>query len=863
MVLLERAHVLSSLTEYLDAARLGNGRLVLVGGEAGVGKSALVEQFARIAVDVPWAVGSCDGLFTPRPLSPLFDVAAAFGGKLLDACTDGAPRDVLFRLLRDRLAEAVGGVVLVVEDVHWADESTLDLLSFLGRRIRDLPALVIATYRDDELAADHPLRRVLGELGTLRSTRRIDVPPLSQQAVATLAAGSGLEAVELFRLTGGNPFFVTEVVETASNDIPPSARDAVLARIARLSPDARRVVETAALIGAQIDLGLLESAATEHLDELLGSGLLASDGAVLRFRHEITRLTVETGLPPHRRRPIHAQLLATLRARGCEDDARLAYHAEGAGDTSAVLEFAPRAAGAASALMSHREAAVQYERALRFATDEPAPVVAALLDQVAREYSMIDRFHDAVTSLERALELWQTAGDQLRAGDTMRRLVGPLWRLCRGEQSRAMSEAALATLEPLGATPELAFAYEKVAATAAQLGDPDRCFSAAQRAREVAAELDLPEVRCSSMVSEAYLMADRDGAEWLPMMDQARQIATDAGLPANVAHAYANSVEALVAGMRLSESERYYRDGLAFAEARDMGTFVTCLRGHYAEALEHLGRWDEAVTITQQILAITASPINRLNALFTLGRIQSRRGDSSAGWRHLDEALATALGTQERTWIVPARLARAEAHWLAGDIEAARAEVAAAYPYAIGRSGWARGELAGWMHRTGCAQEVPSDQLAPPYALAVAGDYLGAARSWDGLGCPYHAALTGFDSGSEQGLRDALRRFAELGATASEEATRREMRRLGFRSIPAGSRSATRAHPLGLTRRESEVLDLICAGRTNAEIAELLFISERTVDHHVSAVLGKLGVPSRSVAAAEATRLGLIGASQN
>jgi DNA-binding CsgD family transcriptional regulator len=863
MLLLEREHALAALTEYLASACSGDGRLVLIAGEAGVGKSALVEEFARAEAQEQWVFGTCDGLFTPRPLGPLFDMAAALGGELLDGCRRGAARDELFRLLLDRLTGAEPAVVLAIEDVHWADESTLDLLNFLGRRVRDLPVLVLATYRDDELAADHPLRLVLGELAALRSTRRVDVSPLSERAVAALADGSGLEPTELFRLTGGNPFFVTEALHAASADVPSSARDAVLARVGRLSQSARRSVEAAALIGTQVDHELLDAAiapSPEDLDELIACGLLVSEGGSLRFRHEITRLTVETELAPHRRRPVHAALLAALRARGCEDDARLAYHAEGAADAAAVLEFAPRAARAAAALASHREAAAQYERALRFAADAEPMVLAELLDQAAGEYSMIDRFQDAVVAREKALELWRRAGNRLREGDAMRKLAAPLWRLCRGAESAAMSEAALAVLEPLGATVELARAYESATAEAAQVGDPDRCFAASRRAQELAGQLDLPDVMSAVLVYEAYLLAAQDG-EWLPTMEHALQIATGAGLSRNIAHVYANAAELLVAEMRLSEEDRYYREGLAFAEERDMGTFVTCLHGHHAEALEIQGRWDEAVALCARMLAITASPINRLNALFTLGRISARRGDPSA-WSYLDEAFETALGTAERTWIVPARLARAEAQWLAGDLDAARAEVGAAHPFAIGWSTWARGALAAWLRRTGSPEPAPVDGLAAPFALSAAGRFDEAADAWDTLGCTYHAALALFDSASEDGLREAMRRFESLGAVAAVAATKREMRRLGLRAVPRGARSTTRAHPLGLTRREAEVLELICAGRTNAEISQQLFISERTVDHHVSAVLAKLGVPSRALAAAEAARRGLLPAPQ-
>ena len=233
--LLERESPLASLAAYAQEARRGHGRLVLVAGEAGVGKSALVEQFQCDLPDARWSWGACDGLFTPRPLGPLFDLAERLGGELLDLCRSRAGREELFRALLRQISERGTLDVVVVEDVHWADEATFDLLRFLGRRLADAAVLLIATYRGEDLAAGDPLRAALGELVRQRSTRRIELAPLSADAVRRLASASGLDAAALYRLTGGNPFYVTEVLQAGMNEVPAAARDAVLARVARLS----------------------------------------------------------------------------------------------------------------------------------------------------------------------------------------------------------------------------------------------------------------------------------------------------------------------------------------------------------------------------------------------------------------------------------------------------------------------------------------------------------------------------------------------------------------------------------------------------------------------------------------------------
>ncbi len=398
-MLLERETQLAALASYAGEARKAQGRLVLVAGEAGVGKSALAEQLQRNLPSASWYWGACDGLFTPRPLGPLFDIAAKLGGELLELCRADAPREDLFSALLRQVSEPDVLRVVVVEDIHWADEATIDLLRFLGRRIRDATVLLIVTYRDDGLAPGDPLQVALGDLATQRSVRRVSLGPLSAGAVQVMAGGSEREAASLRELTGGNPFYLSQVIAAGMDEIPASARDAVLARTARLDGRARAVLDAAALIGTRLEYSLLESVTDcppSAVDELLAAGLLTGDGAGLRFRHEIARLAVQEAVPAHRRGLIHARILDALRASGGDDDARMAFHAEGAGDGPAVLTYAPAAAQRAAELGAHREAAAQYERALRFSGEAGAEAAARLYDAFGYEASLLDRMEDAV-----------------------------------------------------------------------------------------------------------------------------------------------------------------------------------------------------------------------------------------------------------------------------------------------------------------------------------------------------------------------------------------------------------------------------------------------------------------------------------
>ena len=861
MQLLERGASLASLAGYADEARHGDGRLVLVAGEAGVGKSALVEQLQNDLPDARWSWGACDGLFTPRPLGPLFDLAGQLGGELEGLCQAGAAREDLFRALLRQVSEPGTLSVLVVEDVHWADEATVDLLRFLGRRLRDAPALLIATYRDDGLAADDLLRVALGDLATQRPTRRVELAPLSAEAVGILADRSGLEAAALYRLTGGNPFYVTEVVQAGLGVVPSSARDAVLARAARLGGGSRDVLDVAAQIGTRVELDLLTSVTAcplPVLDELLLSGLLAVDGEWLRFRHEIARLAVEQAVAPYRRAGMHVRILAALGSLGCDDDARMAFHAEAAGDRPAVLHYAPRAARQATELGSHREAVAQFQRVLRVAADADPAMAAGFYDGLGFELMVVGRFQGAVEAGAQALALWRQAGDRLREGDTLRNLSYALQQLGRGPDSVAAAEAAVMVLEPLGPVTELARAYCGLASARMVNSEHQAAIDLAARAQAIAAPLGALDVLSDALNTQGCSLA-MTGGEWTEKLRRALDVALSAGLDNWAGRAFGNLYCMYAGQRRFAEAERYFIDGVAYCEEHDVDSFAAFLRGERAAALERTGRWDEAVALSTELLArADLSPLYRVRPLQVLGIIRARRGEPGA-WEYLDEAAAAAAASGEPQWIIPVRLSRAETDWLQGEPRRAAHEAELADDVAVGSDGWERGEIGAWLRRTG-SPRPPRGELAEPYRLQTAGEWEEAARLWTGLGCPYEAALALHDTGDEVALRQALKIFTGLGAPAAAQLTRHTMRRLGIRSIPAGPRTATRADPLGLTRREREVLELICAGHSNAEIAAKLFISAKTVDHHVSAVLAKLGTPTREAAAAHAARLGLAGA---
>ena len=850
VALLERKTALDALAEFAAQARRGEGRLVLLEGEAGVGKSTLLEQFTRDLPESRLLSGACDGMFTPRPLGPLFDIAQQVHGRLHSLCRADASREPLFDALLTELCVPGPLPVVVIEDVHWADEATLDLLGFLARRIREIAVLLIVSYRNDELADTHPLRIALGHLAVQRCTRRLPLAPLSAQAVQMLAAGRGVDPEELYRITGGNPFYVREVLEAGLGDVPSSARDVILARAARLGPKARETLEAAALIGATVDERLLRDVvAGPALAEVIASGLVAGH-PVLRFRHEIARQAIEQAVLPARRSELHARILQGLRTLGCDDDARLAFHAEEAGDGPAALEHAVSAGRRARTLASHREAAGQFERALRFADGEAPASMAARWIELATELSMIDRWPDAETACTRALENWRAAGDRLGEGDTLRRMSIALWRLCRGDEILAAAEAAVAVLEPLGPTAELAAAYGNLAAFQNHPGRGDIVVPFAQRAQELAVRFGVPAVQSRAATTEAQAVW-LAGGDWEPVLRRALSIALEHGIEYEAGFAYTNLHELHCGNRDYAKADPYFHDGVAYCEDHDLGTYHNCLRGVRTSTLERLGRWDESAAIAETVIASVASPVNRMIPMTSLAMVAARR-DAGSVWPHLDAAMTAADGSGGPMYIGAVRLARAEARWLESDATEARYEAELADDACANVADpWLNGEVAVWLRRTGSSR-TSQRELAEPYRLQLTGNHRGASELFDALGCPYDAALALLDAPDELALRRALDICNALGAVATARMIRQKMRSLGIRSVPAGQRAATRENPLGLTQREQEVLELLCEGRTNAGIATKLVISPKTVDHHVSSVLAKLGVSKRTEVAAAA-----------
>ncbi len=823
MELLEREH-------FLDVLRsCPPGHVALVAGEAGIGKTALVRAFCdRDGRPVLW--GSCDSLRTPRPLGPLRDIARMAGGELARVMVADTPRHAMFTAFLDQLTAR--DAIAVVEDAHWADTATLDLLVFAGRRIASTRSVLIVTYRDDEVGPDHPLLAVLGALATDRTVRRLRLPPLTAQAVATLAGPGDRAAGELHARTGGNPFFVTEALADPGHRVPATVRDAVLARAAALTPAERDALTAVAIFPDHVLLELVQAPAAA-IDGCVGAGVLVRDGNRIRFRHELARLAVEAGIPPARRVALHQQALTDLGWRGTEP-ARLAYHAEEAGDGAAVLLHAPAAAARAAAVGAFRQAADHYVQALRCADGLSIADRGDLLERCAEACAVVERDVAAVQISAAALDCWRVLGDREREAALLARRSHYLWQTGDNAAAHATVQAALALARQLPPGPGLAAAYTWSSVLLMLARDVDVAIEIGQRAVALAERFGDRTLlaRALNAVGSAYWLSDPELAE--QTLTRSLQVARAAGNDAGVGIALVNLGSGAGEVRRYPAAERWLGEAIDWCSARGLDGSRRYATAWLARCLFERGEWTRAAEVLAETDPTGRKP-SRIVTLTVLGRLQARRGEPGAA-EALDEAwaLATQTGDLQRLW--PVAAGRAELAWLAGRPTAAL--VRETYDLAVRLNhGWAVGELAQWHDPAVVAEQ--RKLAAEPYRL----EPVEAAAAWDELGCPYEAALALADRPDQ--LRAALRRFEQLGARPAADRVAKRMRDLGIR----GPRRSTLAHPDGLTAREADVLSHLRAGLRNAEIAERLHIAEKTVDHHVSSILAKLGVHTRQDAA--------------
>lgn len=861
--LVERDIVLLELEESLRrAVSAATGHTIFVSGEAGIGKTSLLDALAARRGDARLWWGACDALQTPHPLAPLQDIARSAHVAFRSLLGAEGTRSALFESVLSELQRG-GPTLVVIEDLHWADEATLDLVRFLGRRIDRAPCLLAISYRDDELAPAHPLRRLLGELPS-SMVSRIDLPRLSAQAVELLARRALQSPAGVFSATHGNPFYVTELLRNRLDGVPRSVQDLVLARFARLSPGAQEIVKVASVVPSKTERWLIDGLVAPHVDhieECLNSGLLATAPSALCFRHELARVAIEGSLSEPAAQALHARVLQLL---GTQDKAsvslaRFVHHATRAGDTGAVLAYAPLAALQAQQRGAHREAEAHYRTALRYSVgrsdlDEER---AMWLEAHARECQLTDQIDEAIGARLQLGEQYRRADDALREAVNLSQLALLYVPVLRKEDAEKASRRAIELLETFPPGAELASAYR----VEAQLRMLDRdCHESVvwgEKALRLAREVGNREVTAAaiSTLGAATMFIDYEAGH--RYLREALALAVEQGLHYIVANTYNSLGSGCGELFRLAEAKRYMTEAISFTDRHEIDVYRNYCISWLALCDMHLGDWeaagDRALDIVQEVVTCDTS---RLTALVALGRLRARRGDPGVS-EALDEALRLALTGDTLQLLAPVRAARAEAAWLRGDMAAVAEEARPALTLAVSQCHpWFIGELAYWMQRAGEPREACSD-CAEPFALQMTGAWREAALAWERLGCPYEQARALTEGGDPDAQLEALKLFEQLGARPAAEALRRQWRAQGRRGLPRGARPSTQTNPHQLTAREVEVLQLLCEGLKNSEIAERLFRSVRTIDHHLAAIFAKLEVASRTEAVTVALRAGI------
>lgn len=877
--LIERELPLRQLLAALDGLRgtPPRGCTLVVSGEPGVGKTRLIGALReRCGGDVAWLAGACEPLLAPTAYLPLADMLAALPPRTAELLRTGgggvAVMAELLALLRDRGTP----LVLAVDDVHWADSATLELLRYLARRIAGTRAMLLLGHRGS-LPPEHPLHALLGALPPAH-TQRIELAALSRDGVAALARQHGCEAPPgLFEATGGNPFFVGAWLESpgiAPKVVPEGVRDAVLARAAALDDAARDVLALVSVAPAGLAGGVVEAVVDDTaraLDDAARAHLLECQGGVWRFRHDIARQAMESSLGEARRVALHAAIFDALEATASDHapvgTALLVHHARHAQLWPAVARLAPLAAFEAAGAGAHRQAADLLALALQHDGASSPEHRLELLDRLAAELAACDRLLDAIATRENAVAQWRNlaGGAQGRAGpaDTatrlalgrqLRELARLRWLAGQIPQGQHDAQEAVSWLEACGLPVELALAH----ATLAQswlIDDAEQARHWGLRALKQLTPASHPAGHAHALntVGFARLVRSADEGGWLDL-DESLERALALGDAAPVVRAYANLASMCCVQRRWARLNEVCDEGIAYAAARDLDRSEAVLRIRRAWGEIEQGRWPAARAELRRVRAMPAlPPLQDRQSQHLLALLDLREGVDGAT-EHWAGLLAGRGRMAVDPWYAPQALAWAEAAWLLGDAAALAQVLAEALPHALATGErWRIGQLLCWQKRAGGPrpQALPAE-LPPPCRLELDGDARAAAAAWEALGCRHAQALVLVAARDDQRRADAvpqgLALLAELGAQGTLRALRPRLAAAGQRLLPRGPNQRTRADPLGLTARERQILELIAEGLANRQIAQRLSRSERTVEHHVAALLAKLGVGSRDEA---------------
>lgn len=867
MTLTGRERELDQLAAMAAGARGGRGGAVMVCGESGAGKTTFVEEFVRgLADDTRVLWGACDPLSTPRPLGPLRDLAHGFSATTRAQLVESTQPYDIFVSVFDELRSPPS--VLVLDDLQWADQGTLDLCRFLLRRAAQSSLLTIGILRDDELGVTHPLRGLLGDVARSPHAHSLTVPPLTVDTIATLVGDRDVDPAWLHRITGGNAFFVCEMLDhdcSDGADLPTTVRDAILARTADLDATAWDLLHlltcAPGAIGDRLLVGLgVTLPALRALDQ---AKLIRRNARGVAFRHDLCRRAIASVIPPGAEPGLHRKFIDVLDDAAGRDPAVLTHHALGAGDTTLVAAAAAEAGRAAARAGAHTQACEFFQIALRHGGLHDDATEAELLELLAAEYYLTDRLADAINACRRAMLLRRAMGSPVGVSANHHALAVYEWysgNRAAADRHAADAVTALEAVASESDSPEMvqlghALAMQAfLAVQASHIDDAQRTLARARAIVTATGDADLS-VRVELIGHYcAILHGDNDARH--------RLLSILASAPRHIDETFSSGYTNLtyfdVEQRRLGPAGDLLGESIPLMVEHDLPICRMVQLGSRSRRGLLVGDWDAALADADVVLNSPSAPLARVWPLLIRGIVTLRRTGADTG--DIDEAWELACRFGEMIRMLPAACALAERTWLTG-VRDSRLERSRSLLETAPVTGleWARGELAAWSHRLGAHPPGPSVAgVAEPYALLLEGRFDAAVAAFECLSTPYDAALALVDEGVAASTRRALDVFDRLGADAVAAKVRSDLRAAGAAAVPGPRRATTLGNPAGLTNRQVDVLRLLADGLTNAELADRLFLSVKTVDHHVSAILTKLDVTKRRDAVRRARETGIL-----
>jgi DNA-binding CsgD family transcriptional regulator len=855
MELIERAGFLDALHTKFEEIKTADGHCLLISGEAGIGKTSLVRAFCHeIKNDCKILQGTCDALFTPRPLAPLYDIAWQMKSNIMDRIRDRKDRTALFTNLLQELGSQQGPIVLIFEDIHWADEGTLDFIKFLARRVNQLHCLFILTFRDNEIHSGHPLRHVIGQLSRDTFTR-LQLTALSKEAVESMSAEKGYSGESVYSITGGNPFYVTEILASYSSGVPDNIKDSILSVYNRQDEKTKEVWKLLSALPTGFEIKYLlqiDPACEGSIELCLESGILLHKRERIFFKHELYRRTIESSLSPLLRVSLNKKILDLFLKdfERNQEIERIIHHAKNANEYDLVVHYALIAAKTASHIGAHNEAAKLYFSAIEYYQGNDKNQLHELYEGYAYECYLINKHKDAIIYMNRSYKLWQGEDDKERASACMRFLSRLEWVDGNRKLAESFAQQAIDLLEYEPDSKAKAMAFSNMSQLTMIYNLYPESIYWGEKAIVIAKELKDDETLSHALntVGTVKMRVASTKQEGLGMLKQSLEIALKNSYHEHAARAYLNLGYNGILIKDYSFAKNSLEAGLRYCEEKDMDSWTNYMLGYIARLKLETGHWSEAYCIAENLINNTnQGTIFKVGAMAIVAIIKMRRGDADV-LPLLMETKAKAFGTMELPRIIPVLAALLEYEWITGNVLADDISI----DYAITMLEQAGGidmdnKFAYWLLKTR-AKYKPFHQSHYDYNVA---------EKWEKSGCLYEYALALFE-GDETSKRKAINIIQELGATAVFEKLKMEMRASGIKSIPRGIRETTKANVARLTERELDVLKLLKEGMQNKEIADKLFISAKTVDHHITSILFKLDVNSRVKAVHEAINLEII-----